>query len=99
MPMPQVQVQPERVEPSMYSSNLGGGNGVGTDVPPLLVVDESDTDSPELASLLEARGYRVVAAGSGGEAIEMIRHAKPALAVVADGANRRTESGRRLAEF
>jgi signal transduction histidine kinase len=99
MLMPKVRVKPEWVESSMLSSMHRGKQAVGQDAPPLLVFDESRVGSPELAYLLEGRGYRVVTAGSCGEAIEMIRDTRPALAVVAPGSTGPAGSGCRLADL
>jgi len=83
----------------MLSSMQRGENGVGHDAQPLLVLEQSRTGSPELASLLETRGYRVVTAGTCGEAIEMIRSTTPALAVVDQGSARSDGMNPRLTDL
>jgi signal transduction histidine kinase len=67
----------------MLSSLQWRGIGVGDEPPRLLVLDESGAGLPELTALLEERGYQVIAANSGGEAAQILRHSPPALTMVA----------------
>jgi len=71
----------------MRASTFQGNGTVGRDPPRLLVLDlaEGTSDSSAIAMALESSGYHVVPAGSGGEALEVLRGTRPALAVVAEG--------------
>jgi len=80
----------------MRSSLQWGESGANHDSLRLLVLDESGGGSPELVALLEARDYRVVTLGSGGELLPILRQTQPALVIVAHGDARRAgTSGRR----
>jgi len=81
--MSEVEVKPERPESSMLSPTQRDENGMQRRIPTLLVLDETDGVSSPLASLLESRGHRVVSAGSGPEAIDLLQRDSPALAIVA----------------
>jgi signal transduction histidine kinase len=59
--------------------------GVEDRGPRLLVIDVSGAGTPELLSLLEERGYQVVAVHPGGEAAQILKRSRPALTVVAHG--------------
>jgi DNA-binding response OmpR family regulator len=78
----------EELEASMLSSLQWREIGVGNEQPRLLVLDESGAGLPELTALLEERGYQVIAASSGGEAVQILRDSPPALTMVAHGNSR-----------
>lgn len=73
----------------MLSSVPWEENRAGHDAPRLLFLDESRGGSPELTALLEARGYQVIAAGSGGEATQILGRTRPSLVIVAHGTTTR----------
>lgn len=50
--------------------------------PKILVVDDSPTDRYYIADLLDKRGYSVITAGSGDEAVDKVRSERPRLVVM-----------------
>ncbi|MEZ5653624.1 MAG: response regulator [Burkholderiaceae bacterium] len=50
--------------------------------PKVLVVDDSPTDRYYMADLLDKRGFSVITAGSGDEAVDKVRTESPRLVVV-----------------
>jgi signal transduction histidine kinase len=83
----------------MLSSAQQGEAAVGQDSPRLLILDVSNPGATAIAAPLESRGYRVVSVGSGGEALQALRRARPSLAVVAQGRGGSAGSGARQSEF
>jgi len=86
--MSEVDVKAKRLESSMLLSPQGDENGMPQRLPPLLVLDETDGILSPLAPVLESRGYRVASAGSCTEAIDIIQHSSPSLAIVAQNSTR-----------
>jgi signal transduction histidine kinase len=69
----------------MLSSANNGESIAGYHSPRLLVLDDALTDLHEITAPLVSQGYRVVAVPDGGEALQDLSQARPALAVVAHG--------------
>jgi len=75
----------KELEASMLSSLKQAEIGVEQRGPRLLVVDVSGAGLPELMTLLEERGYQVVAVKPVGEAAQILKRSRPALTLVAHG--------------
>jgi signal transduction histidine kinase len=73
----------ERVETSMLSTLQWGEIGAGRGSPRVLILDEVAPGSSEIPAPLEARGYEIMAVGSGIEALQELRRNRPGLLVVA----------------
>ena len=109
--MADVRIDSERVETSMLSPLPRGEDENGADhhSPRLLILDRaaagaaSSTSTPvlrsEIASFLEARGYQVIAYASVGEALPVLRRARPELLILAVGIRFAIELGIRPADL